>query len=258
MTDGEVWTAEALAELRARRYTPMAWVRFIGASRERAAESRRVRPKMARQARRWGLVGSGAWLLALAPTGRRSGPIGGLVWWAAVYKMLDWHLGMAEGEGGEAREFLSPADMVTISRFWAVPLAVTLRESRVGLPVLVMLGGVSDCLDGLIARGHGHTRLGRDLDTTADMTFLCTTACAAGAAGRLPRIATAAIVARYALGTAMTLVSVFVRGGRPAIRARPIGGVLRFGGLAVATAGLRRLGTLIVVAGSLVPARRLF
>jgi len=33
--------------------------------------------------------------------------------------MLDWHLGMAEGGDGP-RELLSPADAITLARFWLV------------------------------------------------------------------------------------------------------------------------------------------
>jgi len=34
--------------------------------------------------------------------------------------MLDWHLGMAEGGDGRPRERLSPADAITLARFWLV------------------------------------------------------------------------------------------------------------------------------------------
>ncbi len=40
MTDGERWTREALAALRADGYAPGAWWRFLGASHGRAAATR--------------------------------------------------------------------------------------------------------------------------------------------------------------------------------------------------------------------------
>ncbi len=259
LTDGERWTAEALSDLRQARYSPMAWVRFISAAYERSVRNREERPRMARQAHQWEVVGAGAWLLAAMISRRHPRAslriVPSLFWWAAVSKMLDWHLGMAEGGDGRHRERLSPADMVTLTRFWMVPLLVGARETHSGLPVLVALGGASDWLDGVIARKHGRTRLGRDLDTMADMAFLCAAASAANAAGRLPRLAAGVIAVRYGIGISVALIAVFGRARRPAIRARPVGAVLRIGGLTLATAGFRRLGTAFLVTGCLVPPR---
>jgi hypothetical protein len=78
---------------------------------------------------------------------------------------------------------------------------------------------------------------------------------AARAGGRLPPVATTAIAARHGIGLALALGAVFGRARRPAIRARPIGGALRFGGLTLATAGLPRVGAAILVAGCVVPPR---
>jgi hypothetical protein len=83
---------------------------------------------MAAQAPRWAAVGGAGWLAAWRlGRGRQDVRLNrgaGLAWWLAVWRMLDWHLGMAERGDGVARSRLSPADAVTLSRFWLVPLVV--------------------------------------------------------------------------------------------------------------------------------------
>jgi hypothetical protein len=54
--------------------------------------------------------------------------------------MLDWHLGMAEGGDGRPRARLSPADAVTLARFWLVP-AVPAAALAGALPAVIVLGG---------------------------------------------------------------------------------------------------------------------
>ncbi|MBA3263315.1 MAG: CDP-alcohol phosphatidyltransferase family protein, partial [Thermoleophilaceae bacterium] len=181
--------------------------------------------------------------------------LAGLAWWLTVWQMLDWHLGMAEGGDGRPRARLSPADAVTLARFWLVPALPAVARDAALLPAVVVLGGVTDWLDGAVARRHGRTRLGRDLDTTADLAFLTTAAISAHRAGRLPRHGLAALLARHGIGLGLSLGAVFGRTRSPAIRARPWGAVLRVGGLALCTAGRPRVGTLLLVGGCLVPPR---
>jgi phosphatidylglycerophosphate synthase len=259
LTEGERWTVDALVELRAGGYHPRAWLRFLDRSLVRSAQARRARPEMAAQARRWAAVGAAGWLVACrlghGHPGVRLNRGAGLAWWLEVWKMLDWHLGMAEGGDGIPRERLSPADAVTLTRFWLVPLAAGMRDSPRGLPAAIAVGGITDWLDGALARRPGRTRLGRDLDTTADLAFLSAAAIAARSAGRLPRLAAWALAARYAVGVGLGLTAVFGRARRPAIRARPLGAVLRFGGLVLAVAGAPRTGTALLVIGCVTPPR---
>lgn len=259
LTEGERWTIDALVELRAGGYRPRAWLRFLDRSLARSAEARRARPEMAAQARRWAAVGGAGWLFAChlghGRPGVRLNRRAGLAWWLAVWKMLDWHLGMAEGGDGVPRKRLSPADAVTLTRFWLVPLAAGMRRSRRGLPAATAVGGITDWLDGVLARRRGRTRLGRDLDTTADLAFLGSAAIAARSAGRLPKLAAWALAARYAAGVALALTAVFGRARRPAIRARPLGAALRGSGLVLAVAGAPRTGTALVVIGCATPPR---
>jgi phosphatidylglycerophosphate synthase len=179
----------------------------------------------------------------------------GLCWWLGVWQMLDWHLGMAEGGDGIARERLSPADAVTLARLWLAPVAPSVARSPTGLPTAIVVAGATDWLDGALARGRGRTRLGRDLDTTADMAFFVAAAWSAHTAGRLSEPGFLALLAREGLGLMLALTVVFGRARRPAIRARPWGAVLRFGGLALCSAGLRRIGTTVLLVGCLVPPR---
>jgi phosphatidylglycerophosphate synthase len=167
--------------------------------------------------------------------------------------MLDWHLGMAEGGDGKLRERLSRADAVTLGRFWLVPLAPAVRRSPRVLAAVIVVGGLTDWLDGVLARRDGRTRLGRDLDTTADLAFLGAAAASARAAGRLPELGAWALGLRYSLGVAISLGAVFGRTRRPAIRARPSGAALRIAGLTLAASGLARTGTTVLVIGCLVP-----
>jgi len=259
LTEGEQWTAAALAALRRRRYRPRAWWAFVRDSQARSRATRAQRPALARQAAEWGVTGGIVWVGAVLVARRFRGPApgvaAGLAWWLAVWRMLDWHLGMAEGGDGAARARLAPADAVTLARFWLVPALPAAARSGRALPVLIALGGATDWIDGALARRHGRTRLGRDLDTTADLVFFSVAAVAAHRAGRLGPVGTGAIAARHGAGLALSLGAVFGRARRPAIRARPLGALLRATGLVASAAGAPRAGTPILVAGCLVPPR---
>ena len=123
------------------------------------------------------------------------------------------------------------------------PAAFGTAHSSYGLPAVIILGGLSDWADGLLARRYGRTRLGRDFDTTADLAFLTAAAVAARSAGRIPPVGYSG-PGRHAksLGTALSLAAVFGRARRPAVRARPWGAALRTGGLALCTTGATRVG----------------
>jgi phosphatidylglycerophosphate synthase len=257
LTEGERWTAIELASLRAQRYRRSAWIAFVSHSLRRSAETRKGRPVLARQAQRWGLLGGGAWILAWLCEHRRRGPrqplASGLVWWFSASQMLDWHLGMAEGGDGIPRPRLGRADAVTMARIWLVPLLPALAVTPRRLAVMIALGGVSDGLDGALARRDGRTRLGRDLDTFADLFFLQSATHAARRAGRLGPRGAVAIATRHGVGVGLAGGAVLARARRPAIRARRSGALLRFGGLTLAAAGHERPGTALLILGCLTP-----
>ncbi|MGI8507677.1 MAG: CDP-alcohol phosphatidyltransferase family protein [Solirubrobacteraceae bacterium] len=241
LTEGEQWTADALAELRRGGYRPHAWRGFLRSSLTRSRTTRASRPGLARQSRRWGAYGALAWLLTCRASRDIKGVevrmLPGLAWWLATWQMLDWHLGMAEGGDGQPRAQLAPADAVSLARFWLVPIVPAVARSSTGLPAVIALAGATDWLDGALARHDGRTRLGRDLDTTADLAFLATAALAARATGRITSLGFRALTGRYAIGVALALGAVFGRARRPAIRARPWGALPRTAGLAISTAG---------------------
>ena len=257
LTEGERWTADALLELRRGGYRAHAWLRFLRNSLERSRATRGSRPRLARQSRRWGAYGGLCWLAACRASrdiaGIKPRLLPGLAWWLVVWQMLDWHLGMAEGGDGEPRDRLARADAVTLARFWLVPSVPALARSPTGLPAVILIAGATDWLDGALARRDGRTRLGRDLDTTADLAFLTTAALSARASGRVTRLGFRALAGRYAIGVAVSLAAVFGRARRPAIRARPWGALPRTAGLAMSTAGLARTGTAVLLCGCLVP-----
>ncbi len=203
--------------------------------------------------------GALAWLVACRVSREIDGlelrVVPGLVWWLAVWQMLDWHLGMAEGGDGRPHARLSPGDAVSLARFWLVPTVPALARSSTGLPAVIVLAGATDWLDGALARRHGRTRLGRDLDTTADLALFGIAAVSARATGRITPLGFSALASRYAIGVALALGAVFCRARRPAIRARPWGALPRTAGLAMCTAGSRRIGTAVLVCGCVIPPR---
>jgi phosphatidylglycerophosphate synthase len=200
LTEGERWSRELLDRLRAERFGAAAWRRFFGDAFVRARVVRARRAGLVRQSRRWGLAG----LVAALPFGVRAAGS-----WAAWWAMVDWHLGMAETAEGAPRG-LGSADALTLGRLWAAPIV-----RRRPQPWIVALGMASDLADGLLARRAGPTRLGRDLDSTADTLFL--DAALRGAVDRhgLDARLLAFERARLLVGTAVTLRSYF-GGSEPA------------------------------------------
>lgn len=146
-------------ELRRGGFGPRAWHRFLTDSRRRSRTSRAQRPLLARQARRRGMCGAVGWVMAWC-AGRRSDRIElhllpGLAWWLAVWQMLDWHLGMAEGGDGAPRPALSAADAMTLSRFWLTATLPGVARSSSALTTAVVVGGATDWLDGAWAAVPG-------------------------------------------------------------------------------------------------------
>lgn len=250
VTAGEAWARDELARARAARWTPRATAAFLAAAGRRARDTRRSRPALARQARRWEATGAAAWA-ALAAVGaepfrRRLGP--GLAGWAASGAMLEWHLGMVETPAGEPR-VLGAADAVTLARAWLAPAVAGGAHPR-----LCLAGFVSDAVDGPLARAGRPTRLGRDLETVADGAFGAAVLLGAVRARRVPPavVALEALRAGAALATALGAYLGAAVPPPPAVaRAGRRSAPLRAGGLVALTAGRRRTGTVLTAAGSL-------
>src|SRR5262249_9280139 len=197
------------------------------------------------QVRRWQVAGAAAFIgtSRLLGSGLPGAPSvwRGLVWWAGVGRMLEWHLGMAEGSDGVPRDRLSGAGAGALSRLWLVPVLREVRDSPPRLCALILLGGITDWLDGALAGAEG-TRLGRDLDTVADLAFFGAATRAVHDAGRLPSFAATALGVRYLIGPLLEVAFAFRHARRRVITPRRWGAPLRASGLALAAAGACRTG----------------
>lgn len=249
MTPGEEWIRVELGYLRARRYAPVAIAGFLAASQRRAAEVRRERPHLARRARTWEAGGAAAWI-ALACAGRepyRRRLVEGLCWWAVTSLMLEWHLGMVEGEDGTPRN-LGPADALTLARAWLAPVIADDLS-----PAALLAAGISDGLDGILARASVPTRAGRDLEGLADAAVLAAALGCAWRDGRLRRDVVALELARIGAGFTYAVGVYFgqVRAPSAAVmRAGRLTTPARIAGLIAAGAGRRRTADALVAAGS--------
>jgi len=249
LTEGEVWARDELACLRRRRFTPPAIGGFLIASGRRSAAVRSARPGLARQSRGWMAAGAGAWaVLALAgvqPFRRRLW--GGLGWWAATSAMLDWHLGMMETEDGHPRS-LGPADALTLTRAWLVPVAADLPS-----PLVCAAAAATDVFDGRLARGSAPTRAGRDLEGLVDACFAVAALRGARRREWIGRVVVGAELTRLAAGFGYTLYVYFGQADSPdpaVTRAARVTTPVRAAGLIAAGARHRRLADLLVAGGA--------
>ena len=243
-TPGERWAAEALTELRKAGFHPRAWIAFLSASARRAAETRGQRPELARQAARWSAAWAVASLAARAVPGAPRAPASAeAAWWAANAAMLRWHLGMVEGPAGERRTRLSAADAFTLGRLWLVPRVGAASGRPKAFTGLVVVAAASDAADGRLAARAGPTRLGRDLDTAADLCLHGTATVAAARSKWLPRGLAAALVARQVAEVGWVTAHYLARGEPPPPGPRALSlatSPVLSGGLVAAATGRRR------------------
>jgi phosphatidylglycerophosphate synthase len=250
LTEGERWSREQLEALLRARFSPPGVARFLIASQRRANAERAARPQAARRMRAWMLAGAAAHTgLAVAGDARaRRGLKGALGWWAATWVMLDWHIGMLETEDGRPRN-LGPADAVTLTRAWMVPLA-----ARGAGPALCLAAWASDGLDGRLARATEPTRLGRDLEGLVDSCFAAAALRGARRADTIPAWAVAGELARLGGGFGYALWIYFGHAEAPdaaVTRAARLTTPVRVAGLAAAGAGHRRAAGALVAGGSI-------
>lgn len=254
MTEGEQWTRDQLRALRARRFAPAAVGAFLLASQRRANLTRASRPELARQAWGWIALGAVPWLwVAATSRGARRRARAGLAWWLACGLMLDWHLGMFETVDGRPRR-LGAADALTLTRAWLVPLA----GSRPSVAACA-IAGLTDALDGPLARHGEPTRAGRDLEGLADACFAAAALHSARRRDLIARWAVAAETTRLALGALYAARAYFLDIEAPAAAvtraARPLS-ALRAGGLLLAAGGRRRAGSAVLGAVTAISAAR--
>lgn len=263
LVDGERWAREVLAELRDASWTPRGWVRFLRGSLQRSRQTADERPALAAQARRWSVVGVGgsvaaSWLLRTLGLPRPH-PSVSAAWASAAGTMLYWHIGMVEGPSGEARDALSHADAMTYARVLTAPAMLASSPDRRLFLLLLAAGALSDALDGPVARRCGPTRLGRDLDSAADVSFLLTAGLTAAKAGWLGRGAAAPMVVREPALVGASALFYFARAAPPpakAVGATRFAGPLLTLGLALTAIGRRKPGSVVVVATTCAAAAR--
>ena len=225
-TEGEVWARDLLDRLRAGRFRAAAWREFVAESLHRSRVDRARRPDVVRQSRRWGLAG----LVAAAPFGTRP-----VAWWALGWARIDWHVGMLETADGRARP-LGAHDALTLARLWAAPVA-----RRHPATALVAAAVATDLADGALARRAGPTRLGRDLDSTADTFFLDQALRGAVERRGLDPALLTLERARLLIGAGVVFASYFGRSEpTPPMADRQLAAALAAAGLLCATAGRPR------------------
>jgi phosphatidylglycerophosphate synthase len=249
VTAGERWARELIAELRAARFTPRAWQRFLARSFERADDRRRERAREHRQTLALGALGLGAWS-AVALVGKPWLAAAGAAWWAMTILMLDWHLGMLERRDGTPLGSIGTANLLSLARIGAVPVLPALAPRL--LAAALVAAAAADVLDGLLARRRDKvSRLGFWLDGIADTLVLSAVAVLAAANGDLPAWAASLVVVRFAVPAAVMTVSYFLAlNPQPAsLRRARIAGVPLWIGLLVAVLG-GPLGTELTTLGA--------
>jgi len=238
-----------LGDLRARRYRPAAWWRFVADSFDRAAAQRAFNARAHRETLAVGALGLGAWCVA-APW-HPAGAAAGAAWWLLVVAMLDWHLGMLEHPDGQPLGRIGLPNLLGLGRLAIVPVVPLVPPWAVA--GLLLVSGATDIADGRIARRRGQaTRLGRWLDGAADAAVLIAATVALTASGELPVWAAGLVVARHAAQWVAVTLAYLVRGGPAAtdvVPARFAGAVLLAG--LVASPLSAAVGTSLVSIGAL-------
>lgn len=251
LTEGERWTRAALADLRARRYLPLAWAQFIGSSAIRSTADLRRRPDLALESAL--VVGAGAvpWIAL-----RRGWA---LAWWGTVGAMLLTHVGMLEGPSGERRDGLGAANHATLARAWLVPAVLLCRERR-SFAAAASAAFLTDALDGPLARREdGKTRLGAQMDHAVDVALTLAVAEGMRRRGWLSGTAGALVATRYALPVGLVTIHYFWRARSPRrdglVPAR-VAGALVATGLVTGSLGSKRLSSVLLGLGVLLGAGR--
>jgi hypothetical protein len=168
----------------------------------------RERPELVRQAGRWFGLGLLPWAIVGRRDGRRAASRGA-GWWVCCGTMVYWHLGMLETPDGRPRP-LGGADALTLTRAWLVPVAWERPSCAVGA-----LGGLTDALDGVLARRGEPTRAGRHLEGLVDLCLALAVLRGSARHDLVTRTALALEASRLGVGMAYSLASYFGRVSPP-------------------------------------------
>jgi len=250
VTAGEAWTREVLRELRARRYTPHAWVSFLRASFTHARASRAEHAREHRQTLLVGAVGIVAWsaVFAFQPWLAAAG----MLWWLLVIAMVDWHLGMIEDDAGRPLGKLGTPNLLSIARAAVIPALVVAPPGV--FAALLIAAGVTDVIDGPLARARAEeTRLGVWLDGGVDAIVLSAATIGAASHALLPWWAAALVLGRHTLQWVVVTLAYFIRAAAPprsGVVSGKVPGLTLFAGLALAALQLPGA-TVLVTLGAL-------
>jgi phosphatidylglycerophosphate synthase len=234
MTEGELWARQLLAELRADRFRPRAWVRFLRNSLERARTTRRARREH-RTVLLLAASGAAAWTAAGVAV---LGPVAAIAaaWWLSACLMLDWHLGMLERPDGRPLAGLGLANTLALLRVGVAPALLLVSQDAAG--VLLLVAGMTDAVDGPLARQRDEvTRLGRWLDGAGDSFAFG----AAALAAPLPGWVRALVLIRYGVPWLGVAAVYFARAHAPSRKGAVSGrypGLVLFAGLVLVLFGL--------------------
>ncbi len=124
-------------------------------------------------------------------------------------------------DNGRSQSKLNIPNLLTIVRIVCVPiLVICLMEGRFGEAFMVfVIGGVSDALDGLLARTlHQKTIIGAILDPIADKLLLDSTFVVLAAINTIPRWLAVVVISRDVIIVAGVLILFLVRGS---VRIKP-------------------------------------
>ncbi len=224
------FTQELIGELNRDHYRLSAWRRFMSRSWTRSLDDIRESPARARSFWSWAGVVAAAgssvvlftWLFH-APELAISATVLWLPWYASSVFFVLTHLGMADDSRGMPFNSLLLPNGLSFLRLALAPLILV---PFLGLPVHSITGltfavffvamSVTDALDGWLARRQKIcTRLGRMLDTLADMAFLTFLGLALYRVGAIPGTLFWLIIARYPLMLIGVLVLYFAKGPAP-------------------------------------------
>lgn len=206
------FTQELIDDVARDRYSPGAWRRLLSRSWARSLEDIRESPARTRSSWWWivviAVIGAAIILLALwfqMPERAVTALVMWLPWYACAVFFLLTHLGMVDDSHGMPYESLLWPNGLSFCRLALAPLALwpclqVPVHPLAGQVFALFLAGLSlsDVLDGWAARRHELcTRMGRMLDTLADVALLTFLAVGLYVAGAIPGSLLSLLVVRY-------------------------------------------------------------
>ena len=222
---------DLLAELRASRFRPAGWLRFLGRSWRQSRRTARANPRLVAS---WAGVtvalglGESAVLALEAlldePRAALRAAPGAALYFAVTQLDVYAHLGMNQAQRGDPLHAdVGLATTLTLSRRAASGLLIghllgRRPASRLLALSLLLASVATDIGDGVVARGSGRvTRLGGYLDGLADFEFALALTSTLAARRLLPRWLVAALLARWLVPFAFVLARYFGWGSRAAL-----------------------------------------